>query len=53
MDKGFNQENLEGILRDNFVSAYLDYAMAFGEQKAQKVIAQARQILKKKEVNEV
>jgi hypothetical protein len=47
MGEEFNQKKLEGILRDNVVSAYLDYAMAFGERKAQNVIKHAQNTLKK------
>jgi hypothetical protein len=41
------RKELEEVLQDNLVTAYIDYAMEFGKIKAKKVINETSKLLNK------
>lgn len=47
MPLGKERKELEAVLRDNLVTAYIDYAMEFGSIKANKVLDRTSKKLNK------
>jgi len=41
------KKELEAVLRDNLITAYMDYAMEFGGSKAQRICRETLKLLKK------
>lgn len=41
------RRELETVLRDNLITAYLDYAMEFGSHKAKKILNESSKMLRK------